>query len=154
MFKWEKSSGCEVGQVCNGLLYVQRAQATKVVSFVRLSWGKNWRIGTRYVHTGFMLGLFKGRTNHMNTPGYEVFGTNWHVAWLKKPVRGTVKYSGSSVKPYTTVSFAWWRCMVGCSVPKWVQRVIGNREAAKWEKSFAAYEAAHPEMFVGEPNQD
>lgn len=131
--KWESHyTGIDTAQIKR--LYLQRDSKTKRLTFARLSIGKR------------MIGIFLGRQNYAGgivKGGFQLFTNGFHfgigrgpIGYLKSYKNFTVKYSGSMVDPYHTVSIILFKQMViGMKSPKWLVKYKekkASEEMWKW----------------------
>lgn len=94
-------------------LYLSRDSDTKRVHLARLSIPRR------------MLGLFRGRTNHVKgSGGWEVFTNRHHLGWAKEPRAKffRVHWSGSIAKPWEAVTLRIGRFGIGGRTPLWLKR--------------------------------
>lgn len=150
MFTWRKHyTGISIAEL--GPLYVQRDTATGAWQFVRAS--ASMRLGAG-VWEYYMAGVFIGRSNHLNQPGWEFFTSNGWAGFTYAPQACGVHFSGGSNQPHAAVTLTCGRAFVGMRSPRWLVKLMAWRQRREWAKQEAAYAAyeAQFEQTYGEEN--
>lgn len=149
--KWEPHyTGIDTSSndACGVNLYMNRNSVTRRIEFVRVSNAWSYRA---WLRPSFMLGAFIYRTNHNGArPGFELFTGSVWCGWCDDPTRA-VRWSGSIVKPYASITFSIGRAFLGCRTPEFVQDMMMRRDARRWEADEAArYAARSPDDIAEE----